>query len=1185
MDGWTSGGDAQFIPLNSNTNDYNDAGQKGSIKLKDSNTYSSFIEKEFSGSEIAHMNYNNEVTLSFDYCAVSLEDGDTFFVQFAIDDGSYYTFGEYEAGKNFDQNDPNNKNIPVCDSVSETFFFPATASSFKVKIRGGQLSQWDKLYIKSASVDLCRYECTPQPLDICVAIDISGSVCSVGNDIQGCDSCNCRDSSNMYEVNGVDNEDLCCDNFVYERDFATNLVNQANALDDEQRFSIVSFATESSFRVPNGAAGLADAASATTYLNNNFVYSGGWTNTGDAIAQCHASLAQSSRLGKVMVLLTDGQPTRGDDRYSNGAKQEHRDFAATKADAAKNDGVTLIPVIVNTGHANPTFLRSLGSDPGMMVEVDQFSALDATLNSVLALMQCTAGQTQSPTIQKSPTKSPSFSPTISPTPLLTKSPVTTPAPTDWYCEELDTFDFANGASGWVAPANSGYAAYYSSSQKALLLSHTSSQTRPTWTSPSFQSTNGQAQIIYDYKTEDHESYANDRFSLEYSLDNGGTWLNLQTHWAGHDYQEDGESKTDESETFSVPTTNPFKIRFVAKFDHYSDLLWINRVVVKFCSANSASPTTSIPTLSPVVPATSTPTSECVKLDIADFSAASDLDGWSLGDDAAWSSEFGGSIQVKDYQSSSSYIEKQFSGNMDKHSEVSIFLDFCAPNMDTHDIFEMQFSVDSGPYYTFAEQEKGPDFERGCGIARQSFFLPSGASSLKIRILGGPLSQQDDLYIRGLSLHLCDAACIEKKVDVCIALDRSGSVCSPLNHVQGCDSCNPTSSCHTPGLTMDQCCNNWVKNVEFADGLIDMLADGRDDQFSIVSFAGASSKETSGRVSAAAAKAALGTVAYSGGWTITGQAIADCKNLLKDSENDPVIILVTDGTPTRGAPGVSDGSYQDHKDWAEEKATQAKAHDIQIIPVVVDTGHTNFNFLKTKVASDPGATITVSDFDHLPTILDDVVGLVQCTTNRDPVAHLTLAPSPAPSHSPEESDSNNFDLSNDGVCVNAFAEPAAGTDTFDDCSRYDWGPNWNDADTSHCDAYCYSQHCPGTGSCIRLRNGSEPGDWEAAMYSDWIYVDGYANVRICFDFTARSFETGDSFFIREQSFNGGYDCWHNFEEYVAGTDFATGSEVTSQLCAVSEVRPGMTYMRLAISTNGDYCNDELWVDNVSVSICH
>jgi len=95
---------------------------------------------------------------------------------------------------------------------------------------------------------------------------------------------------------------------------------------------------------------------------------------------------------------------------------------------------------------------------------------------------------------------------------------------DWYCEELDTFDFANGASGWVAPANSGYAAYYSSSQKALLLSHTSSQTRPTWTSPSFQSTNGQAQIIYDYKTEDHESYANDRFSLECKLRHGQTWV-------------------------------------------------------------------------------------------------------------------------------------------------------------------------------------------------------------------------------------------------------------------------------------------------------------------------------------------------------------------------------------------------------------------------------------------------------------------------------------------------------------------------------------------------------------------------------------------------------------------------------------------------------------------------------------
>eukprot|EP00522_Entomoneis_paludosa_P002711 CAMPEP_0172473096 /NCGR_PEP_ID=MMETSP1065-20121228/68676_1 /TAXON_ID=265537 /ORGANISM="Amphiprora paludosa, Strain CCMP125" /LENGTH=1381 /DNA_ID=CAMNT_0013231265 /DNA_START=638 /DNA_END=4783 /DNA_ORIENTATION=+ len=1205
LQGWTVSGDGQHIPDNYSGSHSYDMYQKGSIKIKDADAYSSSIQREFTYADIGHMDYHNEVTVTFDFCAVSFENTDNFALQFSIDDGSFYTFAEYEAGDNID-NYVNNGEAKCQSGVTESFFLPANSQNMKIRFQGGSMSQWDHLYIKHVEVEWCKIKCKPKPLDICIAIDISGSICSPYSSTN-CVNCNCRSNTDGASDNNILNGDTnqCCQNFADERDFTAHLIEQADALEYDQQFSVVSFSTESDIRVPsNGNPGLVDAATAKSFVQNSFFYKGGWTNTGDAIKNCHDSLATSTNGAGVMVLITDGTPTTGA-HYSNGNEvpkgssySEHRAWATDKADAAKGDGITIIPVVISESvSANAAYLKTLGSDPGLMVEVQQFSALDGTLNSILALMQCTAGDdVPTPNTQRNggppTTPSPTDPPfTDAPTPSPTKAPVaSTDSPTKMYCDDLASYDFSSSSQGWSK--GSSTAASYDSGEDALELTYSTSNTRPTWTSPSLTSSVGKATVVYDFKTSSVEAGDNDGFDLEYSLDNGSTWSTLQTHRASSSsynnaadvqFAHGSAQKTDVSAEFDVPTTSAFKIRFKGKMTYQNDKVYIQRVEIDFCTPNSPSPTTAVPSLSPVVPATATPTGDCVEFHTADFSSSTDMDGWSSGVADPHSDKYGGSLLIKD-SVTSSYIEQEFDqndiGNMQDHSEVTVFLEYCAESMEAGDAFYVQFSIDGGPFYTFGEFEQGPDFNNDCGHLSENFFLPAGSTTVKIRIAGGSLSQWDYLYIKNVSLFWCQASCIEKTVDVCIAVDRSGSVCSPIDDVQGCSGCSPSADCHTPGLTTSQCCSNWVDNVDFAKGVIDLVADGRPDQFSVVSFAGESSIETpSGRVSADVAKAELGGIGYTGGWTITGQAIADCKATLAGSTNDPIIVLVTDGTPTRGGGG-SDGSYQIHKDWAKQKADAAKAAGIQIIPVMVNTGHSNMNFLKTSIASDPGMTVTVSDFSDLTSVMDDVVGMMQCTANRDPTLGLTAAPVQSPTT---------------GAPVNTARQAATCQDiffdNFDDCwsshnngGDYYWGGNWHPGQKDYCESWCKTtSDCPGSDNrCIRLRDGN---GWESGMKSDWVYIEGYDSLELCFDYRAKDYEPGEYWLIREESWRNGCSYgWKDVKSMVAGTDFTDNTTVDGSLCVTLPVASGITWMRVAVSSSGNHYTDELFIDNMSLKKC-
>eukprot|EP00522_Entomoneis_paludosa_P004952 CAMPEP_0172471626 /NCGR_PEP_ID=MMETSP1065-20121228/67914_1 /TAXON_ID=265537 /ORGANISM="Amphiprora paludosa, Strain CCMP125" /LENGTH=378 /DNA_ID=CAMNT_0013229731 /DNA_START=23 /DNA_END=1156 /DNA_ORIENTATION=- len=186
---------------------------------------------------------------------------------------------------------------------------------------------------------------------------------------------------------------------------------------------------------------------------------------------------------------------------------------------------------------------------------------------------------------------------------------------------------------------------------------------------------------------------------------------------------------------------------------------------------TAAPNTNAPTASS--PVTSEPTTQCVLLDDQDFSNG--LGGWSLGSNANLVEDYDWSIRIKDKDQSSSHMTQHFDqsdiGNMDTHSEITVTFDFCAESMESTDKFYMQFAIDDGDFYNFAEYESGKDFSNGgCmyGLT-ESFFLPGGSKSVDIRFQGGDMSNQDRVFISKVKVDWCRATCSDKPLDICVAI--------------------------------------------------------------------------------------------------------------------------------------------------------------------------------------------------------------------------------------------------------------------------------------------------------------------------------------------------------------------------------------------------------------------------------
>ena len=125
-------------------------------------------------------------------------------------------------------------------------------------------------------------------------------------------------------------------------------------------------------------------------------YTGGWTNTEQAIAKCTETLKTSTAEVKYIALITDGAPTtkgefatgRGSGCNANGGPvgSPCRDAAVVAADAAELADINIATVLVSTVSATGSFLEDLASSPDLYFPALSFGNLQALVMDIVNMI-------------------------------------------------------------------------------------------------------------------------------------------------------------------------------------------------------------------------------------------------------------------------------------------------------------------------------------------------------------------------------------------------------------------------------------------------------------------------------------------------------------------------------------------------------------------------------------------------------------------------------------------------------------------------------------------------------------------------------------------------------------------------------------------------------------------------------
>ncbi len=226
--------------------------------------------------------------------------------------------------------------------------------------------------------------CTAKKLDVCIAIDESGSICSLGGDQQFClghgpctaDLCdvdnslppsapgfsnNCDYANNCPRFNDVD---VAIPNV---KNFTTTLISEVEKdlktkdASNELKVSVVEFATNSEVTTA-----LTTPVNAITAVEN-IEYSGGLTNIEQAILKCNETLKFSTADLTAIVLVSDGFPTvNGFPATGFLPSGDNTGPAVVAADAAKAAGIDIATVYVLGGPSDGSeFLQEEIVSPGL----------------------------------------------------------------------------------------------------------------------------------------------------------------------------------------------------------------------------------------------------------------------------------------------------------------------------------------------------------------------------------------------------------------------------------------------------------------------------------------------------------------------------------------------------------------------------------------------------------------------------------------------------------------------------------------------------------------------------------------------------------------------------------------------------------------------------------------------------
>jgi len=174
----------------------------------------------------------------------------------------------------------------------------------------------------------------------------------------------------------------------FTKDFIDELTDAIEPDNGPVRFSVVEFATNSEVTSPLTTPD--DAKAAVLGID----YTGGWTNTEQAIRNCTETLKGSTADIKFMLLLTDGSPTaigefatgRADGCDANGGPvgSPCRNAAVAAATAAKDAGIKLATVLVSTVSTDGDFLKDhISSSEDLFFPAPDFGSLQGLVDDIV----------------------------------------------------------------------------------------------------------------------------------------------------------------------------------------------------------------------------------------------------------------------------------------------------------------------------------------------------------------------------------------------------------------------------------------------------------------------------------------------------------------------------------------------------------------------------------------------------------------------------------------------------------------------------------------------------------------------------------------------------------------------------------------------------------------------------------
>ncbi|KAL3826917.1 hypothetical protein ACHAXA_005997 [Cyclostephanos tholiformis] len=215
--------------------------------------------------------------------------------------------------------------------------------------------------------------------NLCIAVDMSGSVC---NDGDGSDCLTCPGASLLSTIGLASecrdtsvSEDTCCTNFGKVKEFSSIMVNLLGNFPADKSFSVVQFATNAQL------VRTLSSADDTISTIDRLEYTGGMTNHESAIQTCQQSLPSYDDRKNFIMLITDG--------LSSVPEFDPEGAAEAAATSAKSDGSFIIPVFISPDNdlSALEFMSRLSSD-GIVFDVTDFDTLSSLHDRLIDQVSC-----------------------------------------------------------------------------------------------------------------------------------------------------------------------------------------------------------------------------------------------------------------------------------------------------------------------------------------------------------------------------------------------------------------------------------------------------------------------------------------------------------------------------------------------------------------------------------------------------------------------------------------------------------------------------------------------------------------------------------------------------------------------------------------------------------------------------